>query len=181
MFTDSESDSETITLYLLNNRRKRKRKMWVRPMFLQREQWGEFYHLVPQLKADSAQFFEYYRMSPESYELLVSIVKPLVTIYKTNFREPIPFEEWLTVTLRYLATGESFHSLSFRFRISHNRMSVMINILLSQIYNGLKEKYLKFPDTAKFLEIAEGFKNKKKFPNCLGAIEGETYPYKETI
>ena len=63
-------------------------------------------------------------------------------------REPIPPGERLAVTLRFLATGESFASLQYQFRISSSALSVMIPEVCEAIYNVLQEDYLKCPKSA---------------------------------
>ncbi|KAK9709041.1 hypothetical protein QE152_g26842 [Popillia japonica] len=56
---------------------------------------------------------------------------------RTNCRASISFEERLTVTIRYLATGESLHAASFRFRMSHNKIGAIVNEMLPVIYEEI--------------------------------------------
>ncbi|KAK4295749.1 hypothetical protein Pmani_031711 [Petrolisthes manimaculis] len=58
----------------------------------------------------------------------------------THLREAIPPEQRLSVTLRYLATGESRRSLGFQYRISHNLISKIIPEVSSAIFTSLKPK-----------------------------------------
>ena len=89
-------------------------------------------------------------------------------------RQPIPAEERLAVTLRFLATGETFSSLQFQFRISVSSLSVIIPEVCRAIFNVLKDEYLKCPNTAKeWLKIAETFTHRWQLPHCLGAVDGK--------
>lgn len=49
----------------------------------------------------------------------------------------------LLVTLRFLATGETYHNLSYGFRISVPALSQIIPETLEAIYAVLKDDYMK--------------------------------------
>lgn len=84
-----------------NSKKKRKRRsMWVRELFLHREQEGEFFVLYPKLLRDPEKFQNYYRMTKECFEKLVFLIKPHFHIGHTNCRKSIGFLERLTVTIR---------------------------------------------------------------------------------
>lgn len=68
---------------------------------------------------------------------------PLLTKKVTTFREPISASERLIVTLRYLATGESFRSLQYIFRIPHNTISIIIPDVCDALYRVLSPNFLK--------------------------------------
>ncbi|KAK3886481.1 hypothetical protein Pcinc_007550 [Petrolisthes cinctipes] len=75
------------------------------------------------------------------------MVSPEIQKQNTHLREAIPPEQRLSVTLRYLATGESRRSLGFQYRISHNLISKIIPEVSSAIFTSLKQNYLKLPTT----------------------------------
>eukprot|EP00794_Sanderia_malayensis_P001940 gene1940-2206_t len=62
-------------------------------------------------------------------------------------RKAISADERLAVTLRYLATGESFHSLGLSYRIGDRTISSIVSETCQAIYENLKDKYLKVPRT----------------------------------
>lgn len=79
---------------------------------------------------------------------------PLITKKVTNFRDPISASERLTVTLRYLATGESFRSLQYVFRIPHNTISGIIPEVCDALYKVLQPNYLKVEENiALFIDL----------------------------
>lgn len=89
-------------------------------------------------------------------------------------REPIPTGERLAVTLRFLATGESFTSLQYQFRISSSTLSIVIPEVCQAIYRVLKDDFLtcsRSPE--KWLKIAKHFHNRWQLPNCVGAADGK--------
>ena len=61
----------------------------------------------------------------------------------TILREPISAAERLSVTLRYLATGESFKSLGLQFRIHWTTVSRFVPEVLKSLYLVLKDDYFK--------------------------------------
>lgn len=58
-------------------------------------------------------------------------------------RECIPAKDKLIITLRYLATGESFTSLQYNYRVSLTAISNFIPIVCIAIFEELKADYLK--------------------------------------
>jgi len=74
---------------------------------------------------------------------------------------------------RYLATGESFRSLSFAFRISHSYISLIIKITLSALKKHLTPIFLPDITTVDFNVRASEFWTKWNFPNCILAIDGK--------
>nr|CAI5867144.1 unnamed protein product [Callosobruchus analis] len=58
-------------------------------------------------------------------------------------RKPITPGERLAVTLRYLATGDSYKSLMYLFRIPQTTIARIIPECCDAIYDCLQAKYLK--------------------------------------
>ncbi|ESO93725.1 hypothetical protein LOTGIDRAFT_100028, partial [Lottia gigantea] len=63
-------------------------------------------------------FKNFLRMDANSFDELLDMITPLIEKQKTNMRDPISPNERLSVTLRYLATGNSFQDLKFNTAIS---------------------------------------------------------------
>ena len=83
-------------------------------------------------------------------------------------------EEKLAITLRFLATGESYISLRYQFRISDSAISLFIKPVCDVIYDELKEEYLKMPSTeAEWTDIANKTFQRWHFPNCFAATDGK--------
>lgn len=62
------------------------------------------------------------------FESLLKLMAPKITKSDSHFRKSIPIsatDEKLFVTLRYLATGDSFHSLAILFKFK-KKLSVII-------------------------------------------------------
>uniref|UniRef100_A0A667WK21 DDE Tnp4 domain-containing protein n=1 Tax=Myripristis murdjan TaxID=586833 RepID=A0A667WK21_9TELE len=107
-------------------------------------------------------------MTAEEFEFVLSKVAPLITKTHTKLRRAITAKERLALTLRFLATGESFSSLSFQFRIGESTVSMIVSQTCEALHRTLCDEYLK-----EWLDIAEEFLQKWQFPHCLGAIDGK--------
>ena len=65
-------------------------------------------------------FTNYMRMTPEFFEMMKTRLEPRLARQATNYRAPISVGEKLALTIRYLATGESYTSLSCQFRVGRS-------------------------------------------------------------
>ncbi|KAK4320926.1 hypothetical protein Pmani_008243 [Petrolisthes manimaculis] len=110
----------------------------------------------------------------DQYQDLLRRVTPLIQKQDTNMRESVSAGERLTLTLRYLATGETQVSLACQFRISHNLISAIIPEVCRAIYQVLKDEYVKLPSTEEeWRAIAHGYLAEWNYPLCLGALDGK--------
>jgi hypothetical protein len=64
-------------------------------------------------------------MSPEDFELLLNLVRPLTEKKYTPVRDEIPAHERLTVTLLFLTTGNSYSTLMCVHRTSKSSVCNM--------------------------------------------------------
>jgi len=76
------------------------RRYWVHPLHSSKEYDMKFQIFYDNLKKYPDKFFDYYRMSIQSFEELLEKVRKNLTKEITHLRNPISPEERLTVTLR---------------------------------------------------------------------------------
>ncbi|XP_018378047.1 PREDICTED: uncharacterized protein LOC108770818 [Trachymyrmex cornetzi] len=120
---------------------------------------------------DPDKYFNYFRMSSETFRRLLALVGPLIT-KQEYIREPIPPRTRLEVTLRYLASRDSMTSISYAFRIGHN-ISKIIAETCEVIWTTLKEEVFLQPNETNWQTINEDFDKHWNFPHCIGAINGK--------
>lgn len=72
-----------------------------------------------------------------------------------------------------MATGESFRSLAFAFRISHSYISVIIKDTLNAMCRHLISLFLPSPNLENLKENSREFLQKWNFPHCVAAIDGK--------
>uniref|UniRef100_A0A803JGL8 DDE Tnp4 domain-containing protein n=1 Tax=Xenopus tropicalis TaxID=8364 RepID=A0A803JGL8_XENTR len=108
-------------------------------------------------------------MSITSFDELLTILKPGLSRAHSLMRDPISPDERLCLTLRFLATGQSFSSLYFQFLIGWTTIGRIVHETCLLIWSELQRIVMPSPDENTWLEIAEDFYKKTNFPNCLGA------------
>lgn len=78
-------------------------------------------------------------MSSEDFEKLINLVGHRIAKKDTNYREAIPVRERLAITLRFLATGDSYHSLMYLFKVSKQSISIIVPDVCDALIEVLKE------------------------------------------
>lgn len=125
-----------LSLGMLN---RKKRRWWTRPWIQRREELGASSRLLQELKEEDPETYKnVLRMSPPKFQELLELVEPLIKKQDTRLRNAIPCKIKLQITLRYLATGDSFRSLALLFRVPHNSISVFLPEVLAAIFEVLK-------------------------------------------
>ncbi|CAH1969577.1 unnamed protein product [Acanthoscelides obtectus] len=87
-------------------------------------------------------YANFLHMSNKDYEYLLQKVEPLIRKQDTHLRLAISPSERLMLTLRFLATGDSYHSLEYLFRIPVTTVSRIIPEICEAIFTVLKTDYL---------------------------------------
>jgi len=91
------SDDEILLLYAVGNKRERK---WVQEVNMKRREFGVFHRLMNQLCQDEVKFKEYFWLSSNQFEQLLSLIKDDIEKKEVNYRESISAEERLALCLR---------------------------------------------------------------------------------
>lgn len=92
------------------------------------------------LHEPSGQFDNFCRMSFSDFEYLLNEIAPLITKKNTSFREAIPAKYRLALTLRFLASGDSYKSLHFLFKVSTQVISTIIPEVCIALNKVLKDQ-----------------------------------------
>ena len=89
-------------------------------------------------------------------------------------RQPIDPEIKIAITLRFLATGESYESLMYQFRVHSSTISKFIAVVCNKIYETFKGRFVRLPDTTEEWEIIEHETRRLwQSPNRIGAADGK--------
>ena len=76
--------------------------------------------------------------------------------------------------LRYIASGESFRSLEYQFRISRQTISRVISMFAKAIIHKMEDAYLKTLNTVEeWFLISEKLSQHWNFPNMISAVDGK--------
>lgn len=122
-------------LVIRNPEKKTKRKFWIRSYYNNRSNV-----IVSELREDKDILFKNFtRLLERNFNQLLKMVEPIIRKQSTQLREAIPSEIKLAITLRFLATGDNFMSLSFLFKVSKQFISAMLPDVLKAIIKVLKD------------------------------------------
>ena len=152
--------------------RRGKNREWIR----RRNQLGLYETLIKELIIeDRLSFKEMFRMSVEDFEAVLSQIHDLIAPQEfQGGPRPISSDERLALAIRYMATGESFHSLSFQFRISRKAVSYIIKGCCDAIVERMVPIYIPLPSSPdEWRKIAVKFEDRWNYPHALGAIDGK--------
>jgi len=80
----------------------------------------------------------------------------------------------LAITLRYLATQNSYKSLQYGLRIAHSTICMLTVEICKAIMKEYSAKVTKCPVTLQeWKAVAESFSTKRNFPHCIGTTDGK--------
>ena len=117
-------------------------------------------------------FINFMRMNPEFFEMIKTRLEPNLARQATNYRTPISVGEKLALTIRYLATGESYTSLSCQFRVGRSTISMFLPEVCRAIQDEFTREYLRCPTTPdEWKELEREFRIMWNVPHALGALE----------
>ena len=88
------------------------------------------------------------RMLLSTVNDLLHLVGPLLTKRTTNCRKPLSPELMIAVALRYLATGESRASLSYKYHIGRSTLCNILNEVPEKIWSALSPVAVKVPSSS---------------------------------
>ena len=111
---------------------------------------------------------------PRIFEMIKTRLEPHLARQATNYRAPISVGEKLALTIRYLATGESYTSLSCQFRVGRSTISKFLPEVCRAIQDEFTREYLKCPTTPdEWKELEREFRIRWNVPHALGALDGK--------
>lgn len=146
-------------------RKKKRKTVWVREWLLQRTDFGQYEKVLRQLHdGDVKSFKNFLRVEPDLFHELVARLTPRSQKKDTNMRRALEPALKLTIALRYMASGDSYKSLSYGFRVAPNTIVTIVPEVCQAIYKELHEEYIKFPTTGEeWKQVAKGFSDRWNF------------------
>ncbi|XP_067084755.1 uncharacterized protein [Osmerus mordax] len=158
---------------LLYYRIRPRRRFWVHQIRRLRVNNGDYHRLVQELRLDDDLFQRYFRLNQAEFDDLLTRVGPRIARLNTSFREAIIPAERLAICQRYLATGDSFMTISFSYRVASCTVAGIVGDVSWAIWDCLVEEFMPVPTKQDWRDMAEGFLQRWNFPNCLGSIDGK--------
>ncbi|XP_045775421.1 uncharacterized protein LOC123874228 [Maniola jurtina] len=169
----------SVVLYVIIHKKNRKikRRYWVRPSLRNRPNVSP---ILEDFRRDDinrrnirSKFNTFLRISSEEFEILLNLTGPMISKTDTRWRNAVSASDRLAITLRYLATGDSYFSLGTLFKVSPQVISLIILDVCQTLVSTLSN-YLRMPNThGEWLSVARSFMQKWNVPNCVGALDGK--------
>ena len=155
-------------------RRRVPRGCWVRDWLQNRCMDGDNNLLLEELNKDMAAHEtskNVLQFELDLFEELVERLTPFLKKEDTRMRKSIPVGVKLACTLRHLATGDSYASLSLNFKVSKSAVCIFVPQVCQAIIDCYQPEVMKCPTTPEeWKEVAEEISHKWNYHNCLGAL-----------
>lgn len=79
----------------------------------------------------------------------------------------------LVIFCRFFATGDSYHTIAFSYRVGVSTVAGVVGKVARAIWDALVQEVMPVPTTEDWPSIATDFLHRWNFPNCLGSIDGK--------
>lgn len=125
---DAVAATAAIIIAVVGNQQvhRRERRFWVRPSLVRGRKKYDTDQFINDLLLDDEDalqleyrsemgFQNFFRMKHSEFEKLLQMIGSKIAKIDTTFRQSIPANKRLAVTLRFLATGDSYTSLGYLF------------------------------------------------------------------
>lgn len=123
---------------MLDQELNQEKRLWARDWLQRRPTHGASSLLLKELASeDVKEYMSALRMSPINFQDLLSLVESNIRRQDTLMRDSIPANVKLEITLSFLATGNSYRSLSHMFRVSKPAISKLVPEVCAEIYKAL--------------------------------------------
>ena len=149
--------------------------VWVAEWLTLRTELGDYHKLMKQLELhDVPRFKNFVRMEPHMFQELLARVGPRLEGQDTFWRKALEPGLKLALTLRYLASGDTFKSLQFCFRVAHNTICQLVGPVCEAIIAEYSDELFTLPVTPEgWMKEAQLFERRWNLPHCIGAIDGK--------
>lgn len=123
-----------------SKKRNKKKRLWAREYVRRRETDNVVQIMMEDLRNDSTDTFtKFFRIPSCEFDFLLNKLRHIIAKRDTNMRKAISAETRLAITIRYLASGDSYKSLMLLFRVAHNTISKIVSETCKAIYVVLRD------------------------------------------
>ena len=156
-------------------RPRKRRRFWVGPWLERRPLHGQYERLMMEMtQEDPASFWNFLRMEPAMFRELLVRIGARLQRKTTLWRQPLDAGLKLAITLRHLATGDSYMSLVYSFREHSSTISLFVPEVCDAITELLDDEVITKPTAPdQWLEVAGLFGTRWQVHHVLGALDGK--------
>jgi hypothetical protein len=139
VFAASSGFVHLYTFYALKKKRK-ERWWWQTQLYTSREVYSGSSVLADlNFQSVCGLYINFPRTSPSEFEFLINLIGGKKTTKDTAFRKAISVQKRLAMTLRFLASGNSYVSLQYRFIISKQAISCIVQEVCEALVENLRD------------------------------------------
>lgn len=156
-------------------KKRRPRRVWAWPCLQKRMEQGHYDNLMEELSTKAPDLYRNFtQIDKDLFNEIVERVTPYIQKKVTFWRKPTEPGLRVAITLRFLATSDSYKSLQYSFRVAHNTISHIVPETYRAIVAAFRDEDLQVPQTPEvWQEVAQGFEEWWNFPRVIGAIDGK--------
>lgn len=110
-------------------------------------------------------------MTQRQFNMLTELIRPHIT-KKYRGDNFVDAGYRLAIAVRFLATGDSYLSLSHEFRVGITTVHQIVKEVCAALWIVLQPKYLPPPTPDIWKRSAEGYHKIWNFPLCCGSVDG---------
>lgn len=140
MLNDTEAACIAIALAVCCKKKKKRR--WMKDWFKKRDEYTHENLLNDLRLSEPGDFKNFLRLDGRSFDELLKMITPRIKKRDSILRDAIPPSQRLSITLRYLATGNTFEDLKFTSAISPQSIGLIVIETCTALIHSLKD-YLK--------------------------------------
>uniref|UniRef100_A0A672NM66 DDE Tnp4 domain-containing protein n=1 Tax=Sinocyclocheilus grahami TaxID=75366 RepID=A0A672NM66_SINGR len=118
------------------------------------------------------EWLQNFRMRRCTFLMLCDTLRPWLTRQNTTYRKPVPVEVRVAICIWRLATNLEYRSISHLFGVGLSTCCIITQEVVTAINVIMKPQYIKTPSLAEFRMIVQGFRDKWRFPQVAGCIDG---------
>ncbi|XP_034024730.1 protein ALP1-like [Thalassophryne amazonica] len=113
-------------------------------------------------------------MEPVMFHEILQRLTPRIEKQDTFRRKALEPGVKLAITIRFLATGDSYKSLMYNFRVHASTICKFIQPVCEAIIDEYSSELVSCPKSPEaWLQVAQGFESRWNLPHCIGAIDGK--------
>ena len=120
-------------------------------------------------------WLESYRISKNMFEQFMHDLQSLQR-QVTRLRSPVLGRTVVAMLLKHLGKGLDYREIGDKFGVSTSTACIKVNEAMKLLDSSKIHIISKIQRGIDFKRIINGFQIKRKFPQCLGAIDGTLYP-----
>ena len=126
---------------------------------------------------DPMAYRNFIQMPPELYQELEQRITAEFQRDRTLMRDPVSPGVKLAVTLRHLATGDSYTTLQYAFRVASLTIEKFVPEVWDAITRAYRDQVMRCPTLSEdWLLVESVFRQRWNFPHALGALDGRHIP-----